>query len=292
MISAIQWVFEKSKSKGLSRLVLLALANYSNNKGVAWPSLKTLQVDTNASRRGVINAVQNLVDIGEILVDENEGRNGTNKYLLVKYVHPSSELSAPPSEDTSLAASEYSAPPSELSAPLASELSARGGEVSSLGSEVSSLDGSELSAPEPLIRTVNEPLIFKKTPVQKIEEKIQSLTPSWRTPLNHVESHALLDNLQSFELITEMEWASIKAFVNSDDHYRPRVRERFIEQGPGSWLARCLDFAKGQSHHCPSKWPPQNWPELWEKQFNEAPEPRYIDNESSQRMSFEDTHRK
>lgn len=74
-------VFERSTSSGNTRLVLLAIANHHGERG-AWPSVDRLASEANVSRRTVQRAIAEAVEIGELEVLANEGRHGTNVYLL------------------------------------------------------------------------------------------------------------------------------------------------------------------------------------------------------------------
>ena len=74
-------VFKRSKSKGTARVVLLALANYSDEHGKCWPSLGRLARDSNVARRNVINAINALEELGEVeRAGTKTSRNGVNVY--------------------------------------------------------------------------------------------------------------------------------------------------------------------------------------------------------------------
>tara|TARA_R110002020_G_scaffold14486_8_gene51432 strand:- start:848 stop:1519 length:672 start_codon:yes stop_codon:yes gene_type:complete len=68
-------VWEQSRAKGTARLVLLAIADHCNPGGVAWPSLTRLASYVNVNRRNTINAINQLVELGE-LERLNSGKTG------------------------------------------------------------------------------------------------------------------------------------------------------------------------------------------------------------------------
>lgn len=77
-------VFKMSKSRGTARVVLLALANYSDERGKCWPSLGRLAKDSNVARRNVIKAINSLCEIGEVQrVGTKVSRNGVNVYQIL-----------------------------------------------------------------------------------------------------------------------------------------------------------------------------------------------------------------
>jgi hypothetical protein len=73
-------VWAYSTSKGGDLLVLLAIADYAHDNGVAFPSIKALGRKARLSESQVHRAVRNLRDKGEISVKQNAGKNGTNLY--------------------------------------------------------------------------------------------------------------------------------------------------------------------------------------------------------------------
>lgn len=78
------------------KLVLLALADWSNDAGLCWPSIKRLQVKTGLSERGIQNAVKSLCAAGHLTRQENPG-NGVN-YLLHPRTTCTPAADAPPHE--------------------------------------------------------------------------------------------------------------------------------------------------------------------------------------------------
>ena len=63
----MQSVWQESQSTGRARLVLLAIADHQGEIG-AWPSIETIAGMVNASERSVQRDIQELIDLGELIV--------------------------------------------------------------------------------------------------------------------------------------------------------------------------------------------------------------------------------
>lgn len=75
-IKIMDWVFEKSKSQGLERLILLVIADHCNSEGEdAFPRISVIARRANVSERTVKRRLQDLVALGELEVIK---RNGTS----------------------------------------------------------------------------------------------------------------------------------------------------------------------------------------------------------------------
>jgi hypothetical protein len=75
-------VWKHSRQKSGALLVLLALADYANSKGIAWPAISTLARKVRTSKRNVQRWVRALQQDGELKVLRNEGRRGSNIYKI------------------------------------------------------------------------------------------------------------------------------------------------------------------------------------------------------------------
>lgn len=75
-------VWEHSQAKGTELLLLLALADYANDKGEAWPSISTLARKCRVGIRQVLRMIQRLEERDEITVMRRAGFRGTNRYIL------------------------------------------------------------------------------------------------------------------------------------------------------------------------------------------------------------------
>lgn len=65
-VDALSWVWKHSQSEGVHRLVLLAIADYANHDGRAWPSTTSIANKAKVGRRSVFRAVDRLVEMGEL----------------------------------------------------------------------------------------------------------------------------------------------------------------------------------------------------------------------------------
>jgi hypothetical protein len=85
-LDAMDWVWSHSHSKGVARLVLLAIADKSTGPACkAYAGLTFLQDRSNAGRSTVIAALRELADSGELeIVDGEKGRHGAAVYRLPK----------------------------------------------------------------------------------------------------------------------------------------------------------------------------------------------------------------
>lgn len=80
LIMSRVWAY--SQHKGGNLLVLLALADFSNDAGEAYPSIKTIAKKSRLSERQVQRAIQEIVDSGELRKEENGGVFGSNRYTI------------------------------------------------------------------------------------------------------------------------------------------------------------------------------------------------------------------
>ena len=73
-------VWVASESTGSNRLILLAIADFANDEGDAFPSVKTLAKKSRMSERTAQYAIQSLIKSGELRVDKGIGPHGCNLY--------------------------------------------------------------------------------------------------------------------------------------------------------------------------------------------------------------------
>lgn len=76
------YVWEYSQQKGTTLLLLLAIADMASTEGTAYPSVRTLARLIRMSPRNTQRAIRSLVSSGELVVHENQGRNGTHLYQI------------------------------------------------------------------------------------------------------------------------------------------------------------------------------------------------------------------
>ena len=76
-------VWDCSKATGITRMVLLLLADRADHEGSCWPSIGDIAKRTLASERTVQRAIKELVELGEIRVKQNAARAGANLYQII-----------------------------------------------------------------------------------------------------------------------------------------------------------------------------------------------------------------
>ncbi len=76
-------VWDHSKSRNGERLVLLAIADFADDHGRAFPSIATLKAKSAMSERGVQQAIARLQESGELRVEIAAGPHGVNVYWVV-----------------------------------------------------------------------------------------------------------------------------------------------------------------------------------------------------------------
>lgn len=80
-ISRLVWEHSRQNKSG-ALVVLLAIADYANEDGIAWPAVGTLARKTRMSKRNVQRWLKTLERDGELKVFRNEGRHGSNVYKI------------------------------------------------------------------------------------------------------------------------------------------------------------------------------------------------------------------
>lgn len=108
-VQAMVWVFEFSRSKGLSKLVLLSLANRHNLElRACWPSRSRIASDCGIHEATVKRCLDDLVKLGEVLIEarpRQDGPHDSNFYRIPpvekwlaegRTQHPRGARSTPP----------------------------------------------------------------------------------------------------------------------------------------------------------------------------------------------------
>lgn len=84
-VESISLVLNHSKATGRAKVVLIGIANHLGDEG-SWPSIATLARYANASERSVKRDIQDLVSLGELVVEVNAapvgGQYKTNLYWI------------------------------------------------------------------------------------------------------------------------------------------------------------------------------------------------------------------
>lgn len=75
-------VWERAPYTAGSLLVLLALADWANDDGIAWPSMERLAMKARIDKRSAQRIVRQLAKDGTIEIDEGGGRGKQHRYLI------------------------------------------------------------------------------------------------------------------------------------------------------------------------------------------------------------------
>lgn len=82
-VQALAWVLECSEARLGGRLVLLSIANHADERGDnAWPSVPTIAREARMSERQVRTVLRDLVELGELEINEGAGPRGCHMYRL------------------------------------------------------------------------------------------------------------------------------------------------------------------------------------------------------------------
>lgn len=81
-------VWEHSQQKGSALLLLLAIADFADDNGKAWPSVATLAKKIRMGERYVQNLIAQLVQSGELAVEDQAGPYTANLYTVLLGVKP------------------------------------------------------------------------------------------------------------------------------------------------------------------------------------------------------------
>jgi hypothetical protein len=82
-IRVMTLVWERSRHSGTDLLMLLALADFSDDQGNSYPAVPTLAAKCRMSQRNAGYILKGLQASGELEVRANEGPRGTNRYRIV-----------------------------------------------------------------------------------------------------------------------------------------------------------------------------------------------------------------
>jgi hypothetical protein len=81
-IEAMNRVWKQSHSKGSDLLLMLALANYANDKDFCWPGLESLTERTRMSKRNTQRSLVRLEEAGELYRVKHIGRGKKSFYIV------------------------------------------------------------------------------------------------------------------------------------------------------------------------------------------------------------------
>jgi hypothetical protein len=83
-IEVMTWAWKHSRASGTDLLVLLALADWSNDGGFSWPSITVLAKKTRVSERTVQRSITALEGLLELKVFDSTGGRNTNEYQILQ----------------------------------------------------------------------------------------------------------------------------------------------------------------------------------------------------------------
>jgi len=104
-------VWESSQHRGNDLLMLLAIADFADDDGKAYPSVSTLAEKCRMQARGANKVLATLRASGELEIRHNEGPKGTNLYRVVLDAYTLSKRTPPVQMDT---LSKRTAPPVQM----------------------------------------------------------------------------------------------------------------------------------------------------------------------------------
>lgn len=82
-IAAMAYVWENSQHKGNELILLLAVADFANERGVAWPGIDTLAKRIRVDSRTAQRCLKRVITTGELRIQTGAGPRGCNLYQIV-----------------------------------------------------------------------------------------------------------------------------------------------------------------------------------------------------------------
>lgn len=94
-------VWKYSQHRGSELLVLLAIADFANDDGVAWPSIPTISHKARIGRSQTYDVIRHLIETDELELLRQGGGRQSNKYrVLVRETGPRPEMTPRPVDRT------------------------------------------------------------------------------------------------------------------------------------------------------------------------------------------------
>ena len=84
-LCALQWAFKQQTGKAQTKMVLISLADRSNEEFECWPSIKRLERDTELNRKTIIKCLDHL-ESGGFIADTGRRRGKTNSIKVYRLV--------------------------------------------------------------------------------------------------------------------------------------------------------------------------------------------------------------
>ncbi|MCB0384952.1 MAG: helix-turn-helix domain-containing protein [Bdellovibrionales bacterium] len=79
----VGWIIENPNLRGTVKLVALILADFANEKGLAWPSIETLATKTGLSRRQIQRILPQIEKAGLVQISKGTGRKQSHRYQFI-----------------------------------------------------------------------------------------------------------------------------------------------------------------------------------------------------------------
>jgi hypothetical protein len=87
-IQAVAWVLDESEAEGIDRLVLISIANHTDERGISRPSVRKIAGEARISTNTVMAAVKRLVALGELEIAIPGTRTTATRYRMTKRTNP------------------------------------------------------------------------------------------------------------------------------------------------------------------------------------------------------------
>lgn len=83
-VKIMSWVWDNGPDDKTDLLVLLALADFCDDEGICYPSIRRIAEKSRLTERGVQKVIRRLESGGFLKIKTGNGRHGTNTYALSK----------------------------------------------------------------------------------------------------------------------------------------------------------------------------------------------------------------
>lgn len=97
-IRIMSWVWDSGPADQAQTMVLLAIADFCDDSGMCWPSVASIAQKARMSERNARRIIRALQDAGWLDIEEQRGRNQTNRYRVKKPDIVSARTECPPGQ--------------------------------------------------------------------------------------------------------------------------------------------------------------------------------------------------
>jgi hypothetical protein len=248
-LAATTYVLHRRYGNQTRKLIMIAIADFADDSGKAWPSIDTLAARAECSRRSVQEHLQHLRAAGDLVIVPNAGRSGTHLYRII------------------FKKNDDSAPPVVGGAGFAPPVQTAAGNLHGGGA-----NGRRSSAPEPS-GTVIEPS-DERAPLPppgggnalgdgELLAKINHLRPAWLEcpALTRREGRIFRGNRAALAAIDARHWPIMAAYLKAgipegSPRFQPQSRAQFLDS-PTDVLTHALQWHRKREGRQPPKPPAQ-----------------------------------